>query len=144
MISNFRENKGSYLVIGGAEGRVYWFRFQKYPKRLYGSEIPRYTAEDTAKAITEVLDENILPDVKFSALAKNKISGAMTPLPEHVYKRWHFHRLMTIGDAAHKVRFYRHSILLIISREFGQRLILASFTQSAVMEATVLSRQQPP
>ncbi|KAJ4245067.1 hypothetical protein NW762_014278 [Fusarium torreyae] len=97
----FRDS-ASYLVVGGPNGRVYWFRFQKLPKRLCGSAIPRYTEADLAKALSDSSDENILPNLKFSTLIENKVSAVMTPLSEYVYKQWHFNRIITLGDSAHK------------------------------------------
>ncbi|KAF4967046.1 hypothetical protein FSARC_5337 [Fusarium sarcochroum] len=97
----FRDSS-SYLVVGGPNGRVYWFRFQKLPKTLHGPAIPRYTETDLANALSDSSDENILPDLKFSTLIENKISAVMTPLAEYVYKQWHFDRIITLGDSAHK------------------------------------------
>jgi hypothetical protein len=102
MNSIFRE-KSSYLVIGGPSNRVYWFRFQKVPKVLHGTEIPRYTDSDASKVISDALDEDITPNVKFATLAKNKISGSMTAVAEYVYKTWYFDRILCIGDSSHKV-----------------------------------------
>lgn len=56
-------DKASYLAIGGSQGRTYWFRFQKLPKRLYGSEIPRYTPEDVDRTVDSFRHEYILPGV---------------------------------------------------------------------------------
>ncbi|KAM5346113.1 hypothetical protein ACJ41O_009118 [Fusarium nematophilum] len=95
-------NKSSYLVTGGPGGRVYWFRFQKLPKRLYGSAIPRYAEADLAQAIKNSADDRILPDLRFSTLIKNKVSAILTPLPEYVYKKWHHDRIFLLGDSAHK------------------------------------------
>lgn len=72
-------------------------------KTLYGSEIPRFTKEDEEKLVKEHWDDHITPSLKFSDLYKHKISSVYTPLPEYVYKKWYFQRIMTIGDAAHKV-----------------------------------------
>lgn len=96
-------NRSSYLVTGGPGGRVYWFRFQKLPKRLYGSAIPRYTEADLTQAIKESADDRILPDLRFSTLIKNKVSAILTPLPEYVHKKWHHDRIFLLGDSAHKV-----------------------------------------
>lgn len=90
-------------MTGGPEGRVYWFRFQKLPKTFQGSAIPRYTDADLEKALAESADDNILPDLKFSTLVENKVSAVMTPLVEYIYKQWHFGRIITLGDSAHKV-----------------------------------------
>ncbi|KAF4498040.1 Zeaxanthin epoxidase, chloroplastic [Fusarium agapanthi] len=95
-------NSSSYLVTGGSQGRVYWFRFQKLQKRVHGSAIPRYSEKDLQKALSESADDNILPDLMFSTLLDNKVSAVMTPLVEYVYKQWHFDRIITLGDSAHK------------------------------------------
>ncbi|KAJ4248457.1 hypothetical protein NW762_012794 [Fusarium torreyae] len=101
MNSVFRD-RASYLIIGGLNGRTYWFRFQKFPKRLFGSQIPRFTDVETQETIKSALHEDILPGVKFSKLIENQVSGSMTPLVEHVYKKWHFGRVTTVGDSCHK------------------------------------------
>lgn len=88
---------------GGPGSRVYWFYFFKLPRRAYGSDIPRFTKAEEAKLIEEVQDYNILPNLKFRELVKNKISSTMTALPEYVYEKWFFNRLITIGDSSHKV-----------------------------------------
>ncbi|KAG5758653.1 hypothetical protein H9Q72_013207 [Fusarium xylarioides] len=95
-------NSSSYLVTGGPQGRVYWFRFQKLPEKVHGSAIPRYNEKDLQKALSESADDSILPDLKFSTLIDNKVSAVMTPLVEYVYKQWHFDRIITLGDSAHK------------------------------------------
>ncbi|KAG7425235.1 FAD-dependent monooxygenase andE [Fusarium oxysporum f. sp. raphani] len=95
-------NSSSYLVTGGPQGRVYWFRFQKLPEKVYGSAIPRYTEKDLQKSLSEAADDNILPNLKFATLIENKVSAVMTPLVEYVYKQWHFDRIITLGDSAHK------------------------------------------
>ncbi|KAJ0142365.1 Uncharacterized protein HZ326_14827 [Fusarium oxysporum f. sp. albedinis] len=95
-------NSSSYLVTGGPQGRVYWFRFQKLPEKVHGSAIPRYTEKDLQKSLSEAADDNILPNLKFSTLIENKVSAVMTPLVEYVYKQWHFDRIITLGDSAHK------------------------------------------
>ncbi|KAF7557439.1 hypothetical protein G7Z17_g749 [Cylindrodendrum hubeiense] len=76
MNSVFRD-KTSYLIIGGLHGQA-------------------------KNAIKAAMHEDILPGVKFSKLIENQISSSMTPLVEHVYKKWHFHRVMTVGDSCHK------------------------------------------
>ncbi|KAF5652001.1 hydroxylase [Fusarium sp. NRRL 25303] len=97
----FRKSS-SYLVTGGPQGRVYWFRFQKLQEKVYGSVIPSYSEKDLQKALSESADDSILPNLKFSTLIDNKVSAVMTPLVEYVYKQWHFDRIITLGDSAHK------------------------------------------
>ncbi|KAF5715955.1 zeaxanthin epoxidase chloroplastic [Fusarium mundagurra] len=103
-------NRSSYLVTGGPQGRVYWFRFQKLQQKLHGSAIPRYSKKDLQKALSESANDNILPNLKFSTLINNKVSAVMTPLVEYVYKLWHFDRIITLGDSAHKASPREHMV----------------------------------
>ncbi|RKL44204.1 hypothetical protein BFJ72_g3937 [Fusarium proliferatum] len=68
-------NSSSYLVTGGPQGRVYWFRFQKLQEKVHGSAIPRYSEKDLQKALSESADDSILPNLKFSTLIDNKLSA---------------------------------------------------------------------
>lgn len=101
--SVFRE-KDSFLVNGGPEHRVYWFYFFKLPEKLYGADIPRFSKEDEAKLLEKLREENILPTLKFGELVDKTITSNMTALPEYIYSRWYYERILTIGDASHKVR----------------------------------------
>ncbi|KAJ5995781.1 hypothetical protein N7481_002758 [Penicillium waksmanii] len=92
----------SYLVPSGPGDRTYWFLVKNMGKTLHGSEIPRYTKEDEEKLVKEHWDDYITPTLQFSDLYKHKISSVYTALPEYVYKKWYFQRIMTTGDAAHK------------------------------------------
>ncbi|OHF03728.1 FAD binding domain-containing protein [Colletotrichum orchidophilum] len=93
----------SYLVISGPSNRVYWFLFVNMGYTHYGPELPKYTKEDEAKLVKEHQDDNIIENFTFKDLYAARISSVLTPLPEYVFKKWHFNRIMTIGDAAHKL-----------------------------------------
>ncbi|KAK2777212.1 FAD binding domain protein [Colletotrichum kahawae] len=96
-------NKGfSYLVISGPKDRVYWFLFVNMGKTHYGPELPSFTKEDEETLANEHMNDKILENRTFRDLYSTKISSVLTPLPEYVFKKWHFQRIMTIGDAAHK------------------------------------------
>ncbi|TGO83660.1 hypothetical protein BPOR_0611g00010 [Botrytis porri] len=99
--SVFRE-QNSYLINGGPEGRVYWFYFFKHPTPLYCNAIPRYTKADEAAVLKAHENDPITPDITFKDLQDRKISSTLTALPEYVYKKWFFERIITIGDSAHK------------------------------------------
>lgn len=93
----------SYIINGGPSGRVYWFYFYKLPKRVYGSDIPVFTKEDEAKVLKERENDNITPTLKFKDILDARITSVLVPLQEYVFRQWHFKRIITIGDAAHKV-----------------------------------------
>ncbi|KAK0370617.1 FAD binding domain-containing protein [Colletotrichum limetticola] len=93
----------SYLVIAGPSNRVYWFLFVNMGYTHYGPDLPHYTKEDEAKLVKEHQEDKINENFTFRDLYAAKISSVLTPLPEYVFKKWHFNRIMTIGDAAHKL-----------------------------------------
>ncbi|KAL6415594.1 FAD binding domain-containing protein [Ilyonectria robusta] len=93
----------SYLIIAGPKHRVYWFLFVNMGKTHYGPELPRFTKEDEEALVNEHRGDKITESYTFGDLYSAKISSVLTPLPEYVFKKWHFNRIMTIGDAAHKL-----------------------------------------
>lgn len=85
-------------------GGVFYFLFEKLPKTLYDEEIPRrYTTEQAEEVAQRHLDAQITEKVKFRDLWDSSDDAVLLSVPEHVYKDWHFQRIMIIGDAAHKV-----------------------------------------
>ncbi|KAK0664378.1 FAD-dependent monooxygenase andE [Lasiodiplodia hormozganensis] len=95
----------SYLVVDGPEGRIYWFLFVKNEKTLHGmeNEIPRRFSEEEKKAVAEKFwNDPIVENVTFGDLYKNNYSAILTALPEFVFSKFFFQRIITIGDAAHK------------------------------------------
>lgn len=70
---------------------------------MYGPDIPRFTKSEEEALAKQHWNDNITPTLRFSDLYEKKISSVYTALPEYVYKKWYFQRIMTIGDAAHKV-----------------------------------------
>ncbi|GME31293.1 putative FAD binding domain protein [Neofusicoccum parvum] len=92
----------SMLVITGPNARVYWFFFVKLDKTHYGPDIPRYIKKEEEEFATKHTSENVTEDVTFGDLYKTRISSVLTALPEYAFMKWHFGRIITIGDAAHK------------------------------------------
>ncbi|KAI1016880.1 hypothetical protein LB504_007119, partial [Fusarium proliferatum] len=94
--------KFSYLVLVGPGGKFYWFLFVKLPAPLYGRDIPRYTKADEEKLALQHASDQITPEVTFGQLYGARTSSTLTPLHEYVFEKWHYNRIITIGDAAHK------------------------------------------
>ncbi|KAF5231688.1 hypothetical protein FANTH_13294 [Fusarium anthophilum] len=95
-------DKFSYLVLVGPGGKFYWFLFVKLPVPLYGHDIPRYTTVDEEELAAQHASDQITPEVTFGQLYGARTSSTLTPLHEYVFERWHYKRIITIGDAAHK------------------------------------------
>ncbi|GAP90730.1 putative FAD binding domain protein [Rosellinia necatrix] len=95
-------NGHSYLILAGSE-KVYWFLNAKNTRVMYGKEIPRYTAEDERRLAEEHFGDRLNEQDTFKDVYENKIMATLTPLHEYQWKRWYFQRIMTIGDASHKL-----------------------------------------
>ncbi|KAF5708528.1 zeaxanthin epoxidase chloroplastic [Fusarium mundagurra] len=95
-------DKFSYLVLVGPGGKFYWFLFVKLPVTLYGNDISRYTKVDEEKLAAQHATDQITPEVTFGKLYGARTSSTLTPLHEYVFEKWHYKRIITIGDAAHK------------------------------------------
>ncbi|PYI11277.1 FAD/NAD(P)-binding domain-containing protein [Aspergillus sclerotiicarbonarius CBS 121057] len=93
----------SYVLGTGPNDRVYWFLITKMSQKYYGADIPRFTDEDKEKILQEHMNDQITPDVRMSDLYNRAFATAYTPMGEFVYKNWHLGRMITIGDACHKV-----------------------------------------
>ncbi|GKZ73824.1 hypothetical protein AnigIFM60653_005476 [Aspergillus niger] len=100
----FVTNEGfSYVLGAGPADRVYWFLMKKMKQTYYGADIPRFTEEDKQRTLQEHWNDQVTPDVRLSDLCERQLSTIYTPMPEFVYKKWHLGRIITIGDACHKV-----------------------------------------
>ncbi|KAH0426457.1 FAD binding domain protein [Colletotrichum camelliae] len=93
----------SYYVMAAPGNRVYWFLFMELKETLYGENIPRYTKDDEAKIVKQHLEDRILENMTFGDLYDKRIVTTLAPLQTYVFKKWHYKRLVTIGDSAHKV-----------------------------------------
>ncbi|ENH71781.1 Zeaxanthin epoxidase, chloroplastic [Fusarium oxysporum f. sp. cubense race 1] len=89
-------------ILVGPGGKFYWFLFVKLPVTLYGHDILRYTKVDEEKLALQHASDQITTQVTFGQLYAARTSSTLTPLHEYVFEKWHYNRIITIGDAAHK------------------------------------------
>ncbi|KAL7266526.1 hypothetical protein RUND412_010928, partial [Rhizina undulata] len=93
----------SILTGTGLGGRLFWFVFIKMEKKYYAPNIPRFTKADCEKMAQKFFKAKITDTLTFEDIWKNRISDTLTSLEERVHTKWHFGRMVTIGDSAHKV-----------------------------------------
>ena len=97
--------KGSTIVtIHGKNGRVYWFVIQKLDQKYTYPNSPRFKATDIAPALHPLREVQLTPTVTFQMVWENAITVSMTALEENIFQKWHYGRMVLIGDSAHKVR----------------------------------------
>jgi 2-polyprenyl-6-methoxyphenol hydroxylase-like FAD-dependent oxidoreductase len=105
--TNHVQSKGHcYLLSTGPGNAVYWFPFKKLdvPMRGFQDKILRYSDADR-DALAEEHAEDLLSDtLTFGDLYRAKTTATLQALPEVIFKRWQYKRIMIMGDAAHKVR----------------------------------------
>ncbi|KAL0578962.1 hypothetical protein V5O48_003054 [Marasmius crinis-equi] len=94
----------SYLIASGPNNCVYWFLFSKLPETVRGlyDDLPRYTDEERDRVAQKHAKDPITERLTFGDLYKNRRTAVLTALPEYVMEKWHFGRVLTIGDASHK------------------------------------------
>ncbi|KAF6816901.1 FAD binding domain protein [Colletotrichum plurivorum] len=99
--------------MGGKGGRTFtfWtFRLPEEMRKCTHDAIPRFTAEDhheaieTAKKWTANTTKSQGLAVDFDKLydQRDPVHSGITALPHFVLRKWHFGRIVVIGDAAHK------------------------------------------
>ncbi|CAN9080337.1 unnamed protein product [Alternaria alternata] len=98
---NVQGRDNSYLVLTGPDHRIYWFLFKKLPVTAYG-KIPRYTKDQEDALVAEHASDHITDTLTFGELYALRKTSTLQALPEVVFSKWHYNRIMTIGDAAHK------------------------------------------
>lgn len=94
----------SFIVVGGHEGRLYWFFFAKFEKRCYAPNIPKFTKADAESHVQRYLQAKITEDVTFGDLWERRTIFSYVPLEEYLLENWTFDRFVCLGDAVHKVR----------------------------------------
>lgn len=95
------KEKAMGLIVGRGD-IVYWFYFFKMAKKHMGVDLPRFTEQEEKDLISSDLHRNLNPGTSFGQLYDRKRISIITPLPNHHFPRWHYKRVICIGDAVCK------------------------------------------
>ncbi|KJZ71218.1 hypothetical protein HIM_09361 [Hirsutella minnesotensis 3608] len=93
----------SYFIVGGPGRRVYWFLFFRLDESQNTNGTRRFSKEDEDEIVKKHWSDLIDDDIIFGQLYSARSISILTALEEVVFTKWHFRRIMTIGDAAHKL-----------------------------------------
>ncbi|RHZ54852.1 FAD-dependent monooxygenase spyC [Aspergillus thermomutatus] len=96
-------NGRSYLIFPGKNGRVFWFLLLKLDRKYSYSNAPRFSSTDAEKMCERYADDHIWDGVCFRDLWRNRQVFSMTNLEENVFQKWHWERIVCIGDSMHKM-----------------------------------------
>lgn len=92
-------NIGGFI---GKDGRLFFFFFEKI-RKVYGTDIPRFTKEDAEKAMATIAHLKLGPDVTVGDMfAQCKQYGKLA-LEEHMFEVANSDRMCIIGDSLHKM-----------------------------------------
>ena len=98
-------NKGwSTVAIVGPEGKAYWFPSEKLAPTSCGSRNCRFTKKDENETAGEYERKAVTDEITVGSLYSDSVQTGMTDVSEYAFEQWYYRRLITIGDAAHKVR----------------------------------------
>ncbi|KAM0541830.1 hypothetical protein ACHAPJ_013080 [Fusarium lateritium] len=92
--------------MGGPGGEIFVFWFWALPKSQRPcriEDIPRFTEEEKHRQLA-LAANTIMTDsgVRLGQITSNFETSGVTALPNFVLQRWHYGRIIVIGDAAHK------------------------------------------
>ncbi|EQB57717.1 hypothetical protein CGLO_02117 [Colletotrichum gloeosporioides Cg-14] len=92
--------------MGGPGAEVFVFWFWKLPdgqRKCPINDIPRFDDEDKVREFARGADSTVADNgLKFGQVQKNLLYSGVTALPHFVMRRWHYGRIVILGDAAHK------------------------------------------
>ncbi|KAF6831150.1 FAD binding domain-containing protein [Colletotrichum musicola] len=91
-----------YMILSAPGDRVYWFLFVQ-ASRSRGVDIPRFTKDDERRLAERHFGDQITEKTTFEDIYTRKLHTSLVAIEDHVFPRWHFRKILTIGDAAHKV-----------------------------------------
>ncbi|OGE52317.1 hypothetical protein PENARI_c010G07889 [Penicillium arizonense] len=93
----------SILSVIGKKGRTFWFLFLKLDKRYTYGAAPRFSAQDASVYCERLRDKSYWGDVTFGNLWDKREAFNMAPLEEVLFSKWHWGRMVCIGDSMHKI-----------------------------------------
>ncbi|KAJ3503677.1 hypothetical protein NLJ89_g8326 [Agrocybe chaxingu] len=92
----------NYMILSAPGDRLYWFLFTEMDK-AYGKDIPKFTKEDERRLAEQHFGDRVTNSTTFQDIYNNGLHTTLVALEDHVFPRWHYRRIIIIGDAAHKV-----------------------------------------
>ncbi|KZL66586.1 FAD binding domain-containing protein, partial [Colletotrichum tofieldiae] len=72
------------------------------PKTLVGDEVRPYSADALDEVVKQHWDDPILKGVTFGDVYAKLTRKVLVPIQQYVLQKWHFGRVLLLGDAVHK------------------------------------------
>ncbi|KAL4975551.1 hypothetical protein BDW66DRAFT_167055 [Aspergillus desertorum] len=91
-----------YLCSGAPNGLTFWFVFFKNKKKLPWDRL-QYTEEDKEQYATEFASDQVRTDLTLGDMYRASTSTVLVPVEEFVLKRYHYKRILLLGDSIHRM-----------------------------------------
>lgn len=101
-----------YLSALSTNDIVFWFCFDDIKEGCNGNNIPRFTKADEKALVDRFGDDYVSPKWTLREVYEDSTVTGTTAIVEHIYERWHYERILTIGDSAHSVRLPPQTIFV--------------------------------
>ncbi|KAH7054186.1 hypothetical protein B0J12DRAFT_784266 [Macrophomina phaseolina] len=102
--THLRGGNVGYMV--GRSREIFFMRYWKLPGpyTVHPTAIPRFTEQDKQAEMKKYQDLPVSRDgqIQLKDIINNVERINITALPDYVFKKWYFRRVVMIGDAAHK------------------------------------------
>ncbi|KAL4993921.1 hypothetical protein BDV10DRAFT_12813 [Aspergillus recurvatus] len=91
-----------YLCSGAPNGLTFWFVFFKNKENLPWDQL-RYTEQDKEQHAAEFASDQVRTDLTLGDMYRASTSTVLVPVEEFVLKRYHYKRILLLGDSAHRM-----------------------------------------
>ncbi|KAL4960975.1 FAD-dependent oxidoreductase [Aspergillus stella-maris] len=99
-----RYNRGfCFLFFPVAERLILFNVIFKLKRKSYYPDIPRFSEAEAIQVCESVVDFPVWNNVKFGDLWERTMRVVLVPLEEHLYKMWHYRRIVCVGDSVSKM-----------------------------------------
>ena len=97
------QNHDYSILIVNQPSQVFFFVCIRTPEAYHWPRQKRYSADDAEKEAAKIADVPVSEDTLFGEIWMKRERGYLCSIEEGIYDRWHFGRMVLVGDAAHKV-----------------------------------------
>lgn len=94
-------------LINGKGSKVFWFLIYEV-SRYHGSKEPSFQSSKAREICDDLRSKKVDENVLFGDIWSRCSVYKLTPLDEGMFKRYHYGRMLCIGDAIRKVRLFMH------------------------------------
>ena len=98
---------GQAVALIANRDRGYFLFYRMLPHELWGAAAAalQFTEAQLDRFAEEHAGDRLQGDFTFGDLYRKRVRSVLVPLQNYAFKRWHFGRIICLGDTVHKVCF---------------------------------------